>query len=303
MEQMSQEANTKYIRVDAELLPYFRQFDFFDHLSCLDKPGSLALGAFVRGEDGKDHPAALLVTEPDPEDGSFVIRWLYVESDHRGQGIGSRLLYLIFAEAEGRKHTRVVVRISDEYLDAAPEWDPERFFMDCLFEEEDSVMDEFVFMVGELTESREYKKIIAAGTPVQTISELSKEEKKEIYGKTERYVRLLADEEISCVLTERGTHKAAIFVRQYGDVYYPFCMIGENSSDMERLARSALIFLTEAEPSEMLRVECTSMAGEKIMEKLGLPGKKYMVSYREASVADYLKLLEEDRRRITTSLE
>ena len=297
MKQVKHVLNIKYVQLDTDLIPYFRKYDIFDQLNCLDKTGSFALGAFVKGDDGKDHPVALLVTEHDREERALVIRWLYVESDHRGLGIGSRLLYLLFTEAAERKNTRVIARISDEYLEAAPEWDPERFFMECLFEDEDAMMNEFVFRIGELTGSAAYKNIIRGTASLQPISELSGEEKNRVYEKTEKQVRDLANEEISFVLTEKGAYRAALFVRQYRDVYYPFCLIGESKPDMEKLVRSAMIFLMEAEPTDMLRVECTSIAGEEIMEKLELPGKNYLVSYREASVADYLKLVEEDKKR------
>ena len=289
--------NTKYIQLDTELLACFQSFDPFGQLNCLEKAGSFALGAFVTEEDGKDHPAALLVTEQDPEEAALVIRWLYVKDGYRGAGIGSRLLYLLFEEAAERNNASVIVRISDEYLEAVPGWDPERFFIECLFETEDAMMDEFVFTVGELTGSREYKDMIGAQAEIQPLSELPEAEKKAVLDKTEKCVCELADEEISFVLTEKGKYKAALFVRQYGDVYYPFHLMGETVSDMEKLARSALICLMEAEPTDMLRVECTSIAGEEIMEKLGLPGKKYPVSYRMASVADYLKLKAEDNKR------
>ena len=297
MKQTERELNIKYVQLDEELRGYFLKYDYFDQFSCLVQPGSLALGAFVRDEEEKDRPAGFLVAEPDTEDGTLTIRWLYVDSEYRGLGIGSNLLYLLFAEAAGRKNTRVMVRLSDEFLIAASEWDPERFFMDCLFEEEDAVLDEFVYNVGELTGSVEFKKTIGRKSTIRMLSVLSEAEKEEVYKNTEARVRNLTDEEISFALPEDGVYKAALFVRQYGDVYYPMALIGENEEYKEKLVRAALAFLVDEEPANMLRVECASIAGEKIMEKLGLHGKKYLISYREASVADYLNLAKESKKR------
>ena len=146
----------KIIRLDEELLDYFGAMDYFDNLHCLVHPGSFALGATMQREDGTDEPAAILVAEV--EDDALMIRWLYVKSEYRCCGIGSSLLQMCFQEARERKMKRVLSRISEEYLEAAPEWDPERFFMECLFEKEESVMKEYVLLVSDLQTSAEVKK-------------------------------------------------------------------------------------------------------------------------------------------------
>ena len=59
MKQVKHVLNIKYVQLDTDLIPYFRKYDIFDQLNCLDKTGSFALGAFVKGDDGKDHPVAV----------------------------------------------------------------------------------------------------------------------------------------------------------------------------------------------------------------------------------------------------
>lgn len=280
----------KIVQLDPKNVDYFGEMDYFDNLSCLVHPGSFALGATKERENGSDEPAALLVV--DAEEDIPVIRWLYVKSNCRGEGIGSRLLYMCFKEAMERNMKRVLVRVSEEYLEAAPEWDPERFFMECLFKDEESVMKEYVLFAKELMASAAVKKTASENSLVMPLSDLAKEKKESVYMQLGKDATCNCDEELSYVFIKKGELEAALFMRSYGKVIYPILLYGKDTDHKKTLIRAILCNVRELDPEEVLRIGCKSIAGEEIMETMGLPKKEYMISYREAKMEAFKELLK-----------
>ncbi|MCR5054926.1 MAG: GNAT family N-acetyltransferase [Lachnospiraceae bacterium] len=116
----------KSVRLDQELAGYFFALDPFNCLNKLELPGCFAIGGFLETEDG-DKPVSIVVFEV--ADDRLLIHWMYTLPEHRGEGLGSELLILVFEEAKSRGLTEVAARISDEYDVRAFNWHSWDFFV------------------------------------------------------------------------------------------------------------------------------------------------------------------------------
>ena len=84
-------------------------------------------------------------------DDSLVIEWMYTLPAYRGIGVGSHFLELAFEEAKGRGLSDVTVRISEEYLRNGLFWDPEEFFYNDVFTQEDAEASEWQTTMSRLS--------------------------------------------------------------------------------------------------------------------------------------------------------
>ncbi len=295
----------KVIQMTEEDREIFQHLDPFGKMHFLRFPGAFALAATMEQEE-YDIPAGLIIVRT-VED-ALSVEWLYAAPEYRGQGIGSELLQLVFEEAKEREVEEVSVRISENLLVSSLFWDPERFFLNDVFRQEDEELPEWhttVDRLGKLIAQDDLINEKAALSPeMRPLSEMNASEKKAAAQELKKELKnkipeelpelmSLADERMSFLLCRNGSYAGILLIQKYGDTWHPFLLEVKEEKDAEKLARTALYYSEDhAKPKEEIRIECSRPATEKLLEKLRIPADVYQVAILYAEVKEYEKQLQ-----------
>ncbi len=265
--------------------------DPFDALELLCLPGAFALGS-TQEMDGFDVPAGLMVVSCQEE--QLTIEWLYVTPEFRGMGIGSYLMELAFEEAKGRGIGDVSARITEEYVDSGLLWDPEEFFTNDVFGNEDESFSEWHTSMCDLSKllmKDEKKNEAAAKDPeVVTLKGLSNYDRADtgpalrklfssrVPQKFDRYLQA-ADDRLSFFLLRDGQYCGALLTCGNGNSHYPFFMVAKDDNDAEKLARAALYHAEDyVRGNEQIVIRCETRLAEKLLEQLQIPARTFQVA-------------------------
>ena len=285
-----------------EIRGVFRSLDPYDRMDLVGLPGAFALGSTVEDE-GHDAPAGLCVVVEG--DDSLVIEWMYTLPAYRGIGVGSHFLELAFEEAKGRGLSDVTVRISEEYLRNGLFWDPEEFFYNDVFTQEDAEASEWQTTMSRLSrilaKQEKENERAARDEGIVALSECSKKDFADAFRSLKErmklhipdsFPRLLnsADANLSFFLKDADAYEGVFLCHRTETAVYPYFLAAPNKDDEELLARAALYTAEELlSTRDQIRIRCERMASEELLHKLKLPADIYAVASLTASTAVYDK--------------
>ncbi len=290
----------KRIALNEEILDAFLPMDLYERAVRLAMPHSFALG--VTMEDGEDDdPAGMIVCTEDED--RLVIEWLYVMPDYRGNGIGSELLYLAFCEGEARGFVDAAARVSEEYETNDYGWNPKSFFDNDVFsgKEEGECVWRISFQELEKLLVQDEKKNESSAKNVTKLSKIKDQDLQTVAealadrfdGKMSMPVieaLRLANPETSFLLKKGNDYAGVLLVRKVGQIWYPYELCAVDEEAAETLVRAALYFSEDVcLPKDEIEIAVRTVSTKRLLQKIGLPGRVYEVTYYLCKMKDFTK--------------
>ncbi len=246
---------------------FFKTFIPALMLENLNLPNMQAIGAAVT-EDGEDIPVGIIIFSNLPED-SFVIEWIYIDENHRGVGIGSELIKLVYELAKENGAKKLAARFIDDMPCEGDMSDLMGFFESFGLYHMDNVNDEWIFDAESMKEESFFKKALESMTAigeVQPIFDLSSEEMIKAVSQmseTGKVIELFSpygrdgffDPEFSFKMEKDGAIKGLFLVHRQGHTLIPVCFgIADSEYLIDFLNGIAAITSARLKSSEKIRI-------------------------------------------------
>lgn len=296
-------AHINYFQIYGEYLKFFKLFDPYDFLFELNLKGGFAIGA-SRHLDGTadDVPVGLMIADADNE--RITVKWIYVEPQSRGTGIGTQLMQYAFEESAARGFERLAVRVTDEYTTNGLGWTAETFFYDLNFNSAECELPEWSIKVTDLYDEKDGYIHVQNSVNIVPLSEMREKEVNGFYGvlkskyqKMINYdlekVREYSDPMISYAWIQGKDLKGYLVTARSDENIYPVAFMAGNQNDELTLAASAIAISEDcAKPDDVLRVKCLSFGDEELMKRLSFAQEPINVKYFTADVKEYINRRE-----------
>lgn len=290
----------KRVALNPEILDAFLPMDLYEKTAMLSLPGSFALG--VTMENGEeDEPVGMIVCTEDED--RLVIDWIYVMPEYRGDGIGSELLYLAFCEGEARGLVDAAARVSDEYEANDYGWDSKSFFANDVFSGKEEGECEWRISFRELEKilAQDEKKNEDCAKNVIRLCDIKPQDLKTVADAlTSRFdagaslpmdgAILIANAETSFLLKKGDDYAGILLIRKVGQTWYPYRLCAIDDEAGETLIRAALYCSEDVcMPKDEISVAVKTLSVKRLLQKIGLPGTEYDVTYLLCRMKDFTK--------------
>lgn len=264
--------------------------DFYGKTDMLSLPGSFALGITL--EDGEeDEPVGLIVCTQDED--RLVIEWIYVMPDCRGDGIGSELLYLAFCEGEARGFVDAAARVSDEFEANDYGWNTKSFFENEVFSGTEKgeydwrisfrELEKILMRDEELNESSARKVIRLCDMKPDVLKEAAESLAARFDGSASLPMEAaisVANWNTSFLLKKGNDYVGILLIRKVEQTWYPYLLYAVDDEVGETLIRAALYCSEDVcMPKDEIAIEIKTISTKRLLQKIGLPGQAYDVTY------------------------
>ncbi len=296
-------AGINYFQIYGKYLKFFKSFDPYDFLFELNLKGGFAIGASRHLEGTADDvPAGLMIAEIDNE--RITVKWIYVEPQSRGMGIGTQLMQYAFEESAARGFERLAVRVTGEYTTNGLGWKAETFFNDLNFDSAENELPEWSIKVTDLYDEKDGYTHVENSVNIVPLSEMREKEVngfytllKSKYKKQINYdvdiMRNYSDPMISYAWIQGKDLKGYLITVRSDENIYPVAFMANNPNDELTLAASAIAVSEDcAKPEDVLRVKCMSFGDEELMKRLSFASDPIDVKYFTADVKEYISRRE-----------
>jgi len=290
----------KRVAINENILDAFLPMDFYGKTALLSLPGSFALG--ITMENGEeDEPVGLIVCTEDED--RLVIEWIYVMPEYRGDGLGSELLYLAFCEGEARGFVDAVARVSDEYEANDYGWSAKSFFENDVFSGTEKGESDWRISFRELEKKLMQDEEINE-TSARKVIRLCDMDMDDLKAAAEAMVNRfdespslpllsairISNPKTSFLLKNGNDYAGILLIRQAEQTWYPYLMCAVDDEARETLIRAALYCSEDVcMPKDEILIAIKTISTRRLLQKIGLPGQEYDVTFFLCSMRDFTK--------------
>lgn len=290
----------KRVALNAKILDAFLPMDLYEKTALLSLPGSFALGVTMeKGEE--DDPAGLIVCTQDED--RLVIEWIYVIPEYRNEGIGSELLYLAFCEGEARGFVDVAARISGEFEANDYGWDSRSFFENDVFSGTETgecdwrisfrELEKILRKDEEINEASAKKVIQLCNLDpgaLKTAAEALEERFEDSLSLPMARAIRVTNGKTSFLLKKGNDYAGILLIRKVGQTWYPYLLCATDDEVRETLIRAALYYSEDVcMPKDEIAIALKTISTRRLLQKIGLPGQEYDVTYFLCSMKAFAK--------------
>ncbi len=258
----------------------FRIFDPLDRLDLSALPGTVVLGAMNMEDENDPDPAGVLIATE--QEDRYLLEWLAVSPDYRGQEVGGELIDSVFTASENAALPFFSVCCTREIRNNG-----DGYFNSCWFEKEEETGHAYrlplkaLFNAKNLPKNKEDTAAIALKDLRTTERDLVWE-----YLEHAKHLHLLcsrplppkdADQELSCVWLEDNEIHGALLILSVENRHYPVLAAMDSVNELDALAAFCIDRAIELQLDEdELIVLCRTRHTDHIMNGyVGNEGRFY----------------------------